>query len=136
MLKKNDKAFLRGVFGVLILTSICINVFIHLKIWFHKAKPIFNQSNVIHLVKTFLLGEVDKQSMFTYAFNVCGILISLTGIWATAQIEKMRFQDMSQYPRYLLFYYSNLVCPALFISAVVVSFYQKKSLTNAISHGY
>jgi hypothetical protein len=118
-----------------VLTSILINVFIHLKIWFHKAKPLLSKTNTVRLIKTCLFGEVDKQSMFSFAFNVCGTIIIITGIMAMALIENMRFEDMSRYPRYLIFYYSNLVCPALFIATVAISFCHKKSILNAVSHG-
>ncbi len=132
--KKYRRGIPREILGFLVVTSVLLNVFIHLKICFHKAKPMLNQSNVAHLVKTFLFGEVDKHSMFSYTFNVCGIFITITGVWAMAQTEKVRFQDLAIYPNYLLLYYINLVCPALFISAVIFSFSQKRYLLNALSH--
>ena len=98
-----------------------------------KAKTVFIHANLTNSIRTYLGGELEKQSMFTFTFNVCGILIIVTIILALGQVEKIGIKDIVLYPNYLLLFYINLVGPALFIAAVVISFFLKKPLLNAVS---
>ena len=133
-IKSLKKPFPTKIFGVLGVSSSLVNVCIHFKIHFHKAKTVFVHDNLTNSIRTYLGGELEKHSMFTFAFNVCGILIIVTIILALGQVEKIGIKDIVLYPNYLLIFYINLVGPALFISAVVISFFLKKPLLNAVSH--
>ena len=132
-IKRYYAGFPKEVFGFLVITSILLNVCIHLKICIHKAKPLFSNCSPTSLIKTFIMGIEEKQSLFTFAFNVFGIIIIFTIILALAQLQKIRIQDMAIYPNFLLLYYINLVGPALFVAAVAISFFFKKPVLNAVS---
>ena len=107
--------------GVLEVISIILHIIIYLRISVYKRK---NQN---------LTVNSDKQSMFTYFYNIFGIAVLCSLIFIMKRTENSPTSQLISYPNYIQFYYINLVVPSLFIFIVIVSFFKNKNLRRAVT---
>jgi hypothetical protein len=106
--------------GVLEATSIILHIIIYLRIFVYKMKH--ENLNI----------NSDKQSLFTYSYNIFGIAVTCSVIFAMKRLEHLPVEQLISYPNYFFFHYINLVAPSLFFLIVIASFFKNTNLRRYV----